>query len=162
MKKIIAVSGTPGTGKTRISKLIANRLSFKYIGVNRLIRENKIAENYDRKRKTYVVDVKKLNKFLINLIKKSKVNLILDSHLSHYLPKKYVTLCIIAKCSLKILKKRLIKRGYNELKINDNMDSEIFNICLNEAVESGHNVLAMDTTHGVSNLNIKLISKLVR
>ena len=160
--KVIVISGTPGTGKTRIAKLISEKSSFRYIDVNKLIRENKIAENYDRKRKTYVVDIKKLNKLLVKIIKKSGENLIFDSHLSHFLPAKYVNLCIIAKCKLKTLRKRLIKRGYNELKLNENMDSEVFNLCLNETIEQKHNILVIDATEKVNNLNIKLILKLVK
>ncbi|MBI2672093.1 AAA family ATPase [Candidatus Woesearchaeota archaeon] len=160
--KVIAVSGTPGTGKTKIAKLISEKSNFRYIDVNRLIKENKIAENYDWKRKAYVVDIKKLNKLLISIIKKSRENLIFDSHLSHFLPAKYVNLCVILKCKLKTLKKRLIKRKYNELKLNENMDSEIFNLCLNEAIEMKHNILVIDTTEKVNNLNIKDILKLVK
>ena len=86
-----------------------------------------------------------MNKVLINLIKKSK-NLVLDSHLSHYLPRKYVDYCVICKCNLKVLKKRLELRGYSDRKIRENLDSEIFDVCLIEAVENKHRVIVIDTT----------------
>ncbi len=160
--KIIIVSGTPGTGKTRIAKLIARNSNYKYIDVNRLLKENKIYDSYDKKRKCFVVDIKKLNKLLIALIKKSRSNLILDSHLSHFLPKQYVNLCIITKCNLKILKSRLKKRRYNKLKIKENLESEIFNVCLNEALENNHNVIVIDTSKGVKHINIKQLLKFVK
>lgn len=159
--KVIVVSGTPGTGKTRIAKLISRDSNFRYIDVNKLIKSNKVYDSYDKKRKCFVVDEKRLNKLLIKLVKSSKSNLILDSHLSHFLPKKYVNLCIITKCNLKILKSRLKKRNYSSLKIKENLESEIFNVCLGESLQNKHNVVVIDTSKGVNNINIKQLLKLV-
>ena len=117
--KTIVISGTPGTGKSSLAKLIAGKTNFKVLNFKNILKENKLNENYDSKRKCYVIDIKKLNNVLIKLIKNSKNNLIIDSHLGHFLPKKYVNLCIITKCDLKLLKKRLMKRKYNSLKIKE-------------------------------------------
>ncbi|MBU3941512.1 MAG: adenylate kinase family protein [Nanoarchaeota archaeon] len=144
--KTIIVSGTPGTGKTEIAKELAKKLKYKYIDVNKIIKENSLSDGYDKKKECEIVDVKKLSKFLIDFIKKSKQNLVIDSHLAHYLPKKYIDLCIITKCELKDLKKRLEKRKYGKTKIRENIDSEIFDVCLNEAAEKGHTILIIDTT----------------
>ena len=141
----IAISGTPGTGKTTLAKKLAKSLNYKYLDVNKLIKSNKLAESYDKKRKCIIIDIKKLNKILIKEIKKNP-NLIIDSHLSHYLPKKYLDLCIITKCSLKILEKRLKKKKYSKQKTRENLDCEIFDICLNEAKELKHRILIIDTT----------------
>ena len=80
------------------------------------------------------------------MISKSKKLLVIDSHLSHYLPKKYVKLCVVTKCDLKVLKKRLEKRKYSKGKVRENLDAEIFDVCLNEAKELGHKVKVVDTT----------------
>ena len=145
---IIIVSGTPGTGKTTLSKKLAQKLNYKYLDVAKLIKEKDLQESYDKKRKTYIVDIKKLNKELIKIIKTSK-NLIIDSHLSHYLPKKYIDLCIITKCNLKELEKRLKKKKCSKAKIRENLDCEIFDVCLNEAKEAGHKILIINTTKGI-------------
>ena len=184
--KTIIISGTPGTGKTTLSKELAKKLNFYYLDVNRIIKKYNISEGYDGKRKTIIVDVKKLDKALAkeinnykklakstikkipltkkfnknisnkiqknNIIiknKKIKKGIIIDSHLSHYLPKKYVDLCIVTKCDLKILKNRLKKKKYSEDKIRENLDAEIFDICLNEAKENKHKIIVVDTTKGI-------------
>jgi adenylate kinase len=145
---IIIISGTPGTGKTTLAKKLAKSLDYKLLNVNSLIKKNKLHESYDKKRKCYVIDTKKLNKLLIEKIKANK-NLIIDSHLSHYLPKKYVDLAIITKTYLKVLEKRLKKRRYNKQKIRENLDCEIFDTCYIEAKEKGHKVIKVDTTRGI-------------
>ena len=196
--KVIVVTGVPGTGKTTIAKKLAKRLNYYYLDVNKIIKKYKLSEGYDRKRKTKIVDIKKLNRFLIieigffkkinvnningsallsrqtvikqlknktlnkNIPFKNKLNknikktnktkifkgLIIDSHLSHYLPKEYVDLCIIAKCDIKELNKRLKKRKYLKNKIQENIQAEIFDVCYDEASERRHNILKIDTSKG--------------
>ncbi len=150
--KTIIVSGSVASGKTTLARLLAKKYHAVYIDVNGLIKNYKLYSSYDKKRKAYVVNINKLNRFLINLIKNSKNNLILDSHLSHYLQKKYVDLCYITKCDLKILKKRLEKRKYSKEKIRENLDAEIFDVCLTEALERKHNVKIVNTTNGIKKI----------
>src|SRR3989344_9034626 len=152
--KCVIVTGSPGTGKSKVAKLIAKKLKGEYVDVNRLVKNKKIKSKYDKKLMTSIIDVKILNKYLIRMIKESKKLLVIDSHLSHYLPKKYVKLCVVTKCDLKILKKRLEKRGYGKEKIRDNLDAEIFDICLVEALENKHKVKVIDTTKGLKDLKI--------
>lgn len=136
---IIIVTGTPGTGKTTLAKKIAKNKNLKYVDVSKLIKENNLSDGFDKKRNCDIIDIKKLNKELIKIIKKEK-NIIIDSHLSHYLPRKYVDLCIVTKCTLKTLEKRLKKRGYKKSKIRENLDAEIFDTCRTEAEEKSHKV----------------------
>lgn len=135
----IIVTGTPGTGKTTYSKKLAIQKKLKYIDVTKLIKDNKIFERYDKKMDCVLVDIKKLNKELIKIIKKDN-KVVIDSHLSHYLSPKYVDLCVVTKCELKTLEKRLKKRKYSKDKIRENLDAEIFDTCRIEALEAGHNV----------------------
>src|SRR3989344_6262261 len=140
MKKAIIVSGSVGAGKTTIAMNLAHKLKAVYVDVNSLVDEYGLSGGYDKKRKSKIVDVDKLNKVLIEMIKKSKKRLIIDGHLSHFLPAKYVEKCYIVKCDLKELKKRLEERGYSKSKIRENLDAEIFDVCLEEAREVGHKI----------------------
>jgi adenylate kinase len=146
---IICVTGTPGTGKTTLAKILAKKLKYRYLDVKKLIKKNKLYEKYDVSSGSYIVDVKKLNKFLISMIKINQ-NLIIDSHLSHYLPKRDVDMCVVTKCELKELKKRLEKRRYSKEKIRENLDAEIFDICLNEAKENRHYTFVIRTTKRIN------------
>ncbi|HJO01418.1 MAG: AAA family ATPase [Candidatus Woesearchaeota archaeon] len=160
--KTIIVGGTPGTGKTTLAKRLAKKLNFHYLDVNKIIEKYNISEGYDKKRDTKIIDTKKLNLALtkeIRNFKQSKEGIIIDSHLSHYLPKKYVDLCIVTKCNLKELENRLKKKKYSKSKIRENLDAEIFDVCLNEAKENRHKVIVIDTTKG---LNIENISRKIK
>ncbi len=148
-KEVIILTGTPGSGKTVVAKKLADKLKAKYIDVNKLIRKHKLSIGYDRKRRSKIIDIDKLTNVLENIIKKAKRDLVIDSHLSHYLDSKLVHLCIVTKCDLKTLRKRLEKRGYHKSKIRENLDVEIFDVCLMEAMALGHKVKIIDTTKGL-------------
>lgn len=186
--KVVCVTGTPATGKTAIAKKLAKRFNLYYLDVNKIISKNKLAEGYDRKRRTKIIDINKLNKVLVkevNFIKNiiggknigmrpmssarstktlNKLNqknkkikgIVIDFHLSHYLPRKYVDLVIVTKCNIKELNKRLKKRKYPKNKIQENLQAEIFDVCYNEAIERKHNVIVVDTTKG---FNISSVAK---
>ena len=144
--RIIIVTGTPGTGKTTIAKLICTKLNFKYIDVNEIIKNNDICDEYDSERKCTIVDGKKLKGILEAIIKQSKTDIVIDSHMSQVVSSRCINLCIVTRCSLRTLKNRLEARGYNEQKVRENLDAEIFENCLTEAQENKHKVHVIDTT----------------
>ena len=47
----------------------AKKLGYDYLDVKDIIKENKLNKSYDKKRRTYIVDVKELNNILIKIIK---------------------------------------------------------------------------------------------
>lgn len=145
---IVAITGTPCTGKTTTAKEIAKHYNYTYIDINKIIEENNLCEGYDDVRECNIVDPEKLNKALEPILKKD--NLVIDSHLSHEIPKEKIDLCIVTKCDIKELEKRLKKRNYKPEKIRENMDAEIFEICYIEAHEKGHNLLILETDKPIS------------
>lgn len=147
--KVVIITGTPGTGKTSLAKFLAQALNFKRLSLNQLVDRQKLCEAYDKKNRCRLVDLKKLIPLLIDIIKESKESLIIDSHLSHKIPKEYVDLCLVTKTDLKVLHQRLEKRRYPKQKIRDNLDAEIFDLCLTEAQEAGHKVMIVDTTRKI-------------
>lgn len=155
--KIICITGSVGSGKTTIAKKLAQKLNYKYIDVNKLIKESKLYENYNKKLEAYEVDVKKLNWLLNKIIKKEKNNLIIDSHLSHYLGREFVDLCVVCKCELKELRKRLEAREYSKEKTRENLDAEIFDVCLIEALENKHNIIVVNTSENSLDKNVRKI-----
>lgn len=148
--KLIAVTGTPGTGKSAIAKKLSLLLDYVYLDGSKLVKTAKLAEKYDKKRKTAIVDPSLFTHAVLKVrdseAKKGSKGLIVDSHLSHFLPKKAVAACIVLSCSLPELERRLAKRGYSKAKIRENLDAEIFDTIMVEAAESGHKIIKFDAT----------------
>ncbi len=146
---IIIITGTPGTGKTSYAKKLAASKGYAYIDGNEIIKKYKLSEGYDEKNKCDIVNTDTFNAQLISIIvaaRKARKSLIIDSHLSHYISPKYVDKCIVMRCSnLNELKKRLQTRKYNTQKIKDNLEAEIMESCLQDAIASGHKVEVIET-----------------
>ena len=62
---IIIVTGTPGTGKSSFSKLLAKELNYTYLDVNEFIKKNALCESLDEEKECMVVDENELSKKLI-------------------------------------------------------------------------------------------------
>ncbi len=141
--KTIAITGTPGTGKSTLTKYLEKKLGFDRLDLHDYYKQ--VSTGYDRSGKCYDIDLKKFEKLVKSKIKESEKGLIIDTHISHLLPKKLIDLCIVLTCSnLKKLEQRLIDRKYSKKKIRENLDSEIFQVCLIEAKENKHNIIEVD------------------
>ncbi len=163
--KFIAVTGTPGTGKSTIAKKLSLLLDYVYLDGSRLVKTAKLAEKYDKRRKTAVVDPSLFTHAVLKVrdseAKKGSKGLIVDSHLSHFLPPKDVSTCIVLSCSLPELERRLSKRGYSKAKIRENLDAEIFDTILVEAKEIGHKIIGFDATKATEK-GIKTLAKRIK
>lgn len=91
--------------------------------------------------------------------------IILDYHSSGFFPKRWFDLVFILKCEeTQILYDRLFSRGYNEKKLRDNIECEIFGISTEEAFDSYDSdcifQLKNETLNQLSN-NISYLTKVV-
>jgi len=151
---IICISGTPGTGKTTLAKKIVKDFRFKYIDGNIIIEKYCLSEGFDKKKDCKIVDVKKFIKAVLKEVKQEE-NYVIDSHLSHNLPKNEVDLCVICKCDLKKLKNRLEKRRYSKSKVRENLDAEIIEVCLTEAQDKDHKIIIYEKDYKKLKKDIK-------
>jgi adenylate kinase len=147
----IAVTGTPGVGKTSACSKI-KRLPVYH--VNDLVDMFGLANGYDHKRKTKEVDVKKLAR----KIEKLDGDVILEGHFSHMLDP---DIAIVLRCSPAVLEKRLRKKGWPEKKIRENVEAEAVDVVLVEALENVPEVLEIDTTDMTASQVAKAISRII-
>ena len=154
---LIIITGTPCTGKSTLAKALARKLGYKRVDLHHYYKT--ISSGYNKKKQAYDIDKKKFIAFVKKKLSPTKTGLIIDSHISHLLPSKIVDLCIVLTCSnLKLLQKRLKKRKYSKEKIRENLDAEIFQVCLLEAREQKHKIIVFDTSKDTSQ---KIIMKLI-
>lgn len=148
----IAISGTPGTGKTEVSKELATLLGYKYIDLNKLAEEKGLVVGFDKKRKSKEIDTKKLEELEID------DNSVIDGHLSHFLP---VDRIFILRTRPDVLKERLKNKGWNIPKVQENVEAEILGVCSFEAIEENKKIVEIDTTNKKPKDIAKIIKKMI-
>src|SRR3989338_1111928 len=116
-KKLIVITGTPGTGKSTLAKILVKELHYTRLNLHRYYKQ--LSTHYNTQKKCYDIDFRKF-KTLVQQQQKTHPELIIDSHIAHHLPKAMVDRCIVLTCSnLKVLKKRLELRKYSVKKIRE-------------------------------------------
>lgn len=136
----LCITGTPGTGKTTIARLLAKRLGWKLIGLNNLAEEKKLYCGYDKKRKAKIVDIGRIKEEAGKIKEK---NIVMESHYAHDMP---CDLIIVLRASPKELRERSKKKGWSNEKIMENVEAEIMEVCMQEALDTGTKTMEIDTT----------------
>ncbi|MBU1197269.1 AAA family ATPase [Candidatus Micrarchaeota archaeon] len=121
----LIVTGTPGVGKTSLSKQIAARLAIPFISVNAFVQRKSMGRREGLER---VVDPKTLERALRKELKGKKA-FVLDGHLACEITIPCDAV-LVMRCHPRRLNKRLKKRGYSKKKIEDNLYSEALDYCL--------------------------------
>lgn len=128
--RIISITGTPGTGKTVVAKMLAKKLGANLIEVSELVKNRQIPYTIDRKRLTKVIDVKKMKIAIRKKILKGRINII-DGHLSHLVKSDLV---VVLRTAPRKLEKRLKNKRYKSAKIKENVQAEILDSILIEVL----------------------------
>lgn len=148
LKRLVIITGTPGTGKSTVAKLLTQDLGLLHIDLHELIESDKILNSdFNKEKDCYDLDMVRVEELVEQKLTENpgKV-MILDSHVAHHLSTNLILAAIILRCSdLKELESRLFSRGYSSGKIKENLDVEIFDICCDEAMSLGVETLSFDS-----------------
>ena len=139
---IVAISGTPCTGKTSATKEIKKIADVNIISIHSIFARKKIPYEYDKKRGTKAVSIRDLKIAIMKEIKKEETNVI-EGHLAHFLD---ADLTIILRCRPDILVKRMQRRKWTKSKIAENVQSEILDAATIEALNKTNSVIEIDTS----------------
>ncbi len=134
---IIAITGTPGTGKTKVAKELAKLLNYSYVELNKVAEEQGLVIGIDPERHSKIMDTDKFDEIFI------KDNSVVDGHLSHLVQADVI---VVLRTRPDILKKRLSKRRWRREKVMENVEAEIIGVCSSEACETGERIAEIDTT----------------
>jgi len=156
----IALTGTPGTGKTSIAYILERNHSIQIVNLHQFALEEDLIEDFEQKRLSDIIDIDELNK---RFIKKTydKTSVIIEGHLSHFL--KSVNMVIVLRCHPAMLRTRLETKQWAEEKIYENIEAEILDIIESEAVDihTMERVIEIDTTNNTVEDLAKIINSLI-
>ncbi len=151
----IALTGTPGTGKTAVAGL----LPFRVIDLNAVVRDEGLSLGRDEDRGCLVADVDALAERLEDLAPEEDDEIVvLEGHFSHH----FATEAIVLRTRPKVLRERLALRGYTEKKIRENLEAEFLDVILVEAAEWCDRVSEIDTTGRSPQESADLVAKILR
>ncbi|BAA30356.1 adenylate kinase family protein [Pyrococcus horikoshii] len=136
---LIAITGTPGVGKTTVAKLLAKKLNYEYVSLKDFALEKGCGRRVNDE---VEVEIDELAYFIERELKGK--NAVLDGHLSHLMP---VDLVVVLRAHPKLIGERLRERGYDREKIGENVEAELVDAVLIEAIEEHENVIEVDTTN---------------
>ncbi|WP_247000705.1 adenylate kinase family protein [Halosolutus gelatinilyticus] len=145
----VAVTGTPGTGKTTATELLELRLEadesadapdLNVIHLNDVLESEELYTEVDADRQSLVADLDAIADWL-----DGRDDAVIESHLAHHFEADRVA---VLRCRPDALEARLRDRGENEAKARENAESEALDVLLAEAVEEHglESVYEIDTT----------------
>jgi len=152
---LIALTGTPGTGKTSVAKILQKK-GFKVIDLNQFAREEGFIVGTDEKRDSDIVDIESINDYFKDF--KADEIVIVDGHLSHLIS--HVDKVILFRCKPEKLKLNLRKKNWNDAKIKENIEAEILDIILSECadIHDSKDIFEIDT----SNITIRKSANVIQ
>lgn len=150
---MIALTGTPGTGKTSVAEELRRR-GHDVLDLKSYIADSGLRGEYIEEMDTYDVDTDLLRGFL-----EDSDHEMAEGHLSHFLD---AEMCIVMRCHPDVLAQRLRDRGYAEGKVRENVEAELLDVILCEAVDSGVPVFAVDTTSSTASQAADAVEAIMR
>ncbi|MEM2185709.1 MAG: adenylate kinase family protein [Thermofilaceae archaeon] len=143
---IILIGGTPGVGKTTVAKRVAESIGGKYINVAELAVGEGLVVSYDAERGAYIIDDARVRERLRQVARERLI--IVDTHVASAVPQEELYVAVILRLDPRELEVRLRSRGYPEWKVLENVQAEVLDACLVEAVElfGAERVFEVDVT----------------
>ena len=138
---LVAITGTPGTGKTSVSEELRSR-GCEVVDLGRHIRESGLLGDLDEARDTHEVDLDLLNDSL-EPYRRKEGTVFMEGHLSHFMDCGSI---IVLRCHPDVLAERLRARGYGDAKVLENVQSEVLDVILCEAAGTDIPVHEVDCT----------------
>ncbi len=150
MKQVILITGTPCVGKTTVAVPLAGKLGACYINLTDFVKTNDLVLGKDEGRNTLIIDEEKTRKKLAETIEAAENTVIIvDGHYaSAIVSTQYAPKIFVLRRNPKELKSFMQKRGYSGNKLWENIQAEILDICLGEALQvHAGNVCEIDVTN---------------
>ncbi|MFB0558666.1 MAG: adenylate kinase family protein [Candidatus Bathyarchaeia archaeon] len=148
-RRVFLVAGVPGTGKTAVAIRLASRIEGTNIELSELAKREGLVTGFDELRETYIVDPEGMREKISQVIEDGERPLVFDGHFApEVVPPETVLYAFVLRRAPWKLEEELRSRGYSEGKVRENVEAELLDVCLVEAVENlgPERVCEVDTT----------------
>lgn len=135
-KRVILITGTPCVGKTIVARELTTKLDAHYVNLTDFAKQNNLISGEDEKRHTAIVDEDKMRDKLTAVIDNTdKADIVIDGHYAAAVtPKNLVTRVFVLRRNPVELREFMVKCGFRDQKLWENLASEILDVCLVEAL----------------------------
>ncbi|MFX0055672.1 MAG: adenylate kinase family protein [Promethearchaeota archaeon] len=160
----ILVGGTPGTGKTKVAKMLGTRLSVHVVELGELAERAGCISAQDKARDSGIID----EDCLVNAIQVEVADItrqvIIVGHYIDLVPYSSVDHVFILRTHPETLRHRLMARGWSEPKIIENVEAEVIGVCQLDAFDSfGEDLVSeIDTTDIAPAETVDQIQKILK
>ena len=145
---VILVGGSPGTGKTKVSKILGSKLSVEVISLGELADESGCITAEDKARSTGIINEDCLVDALLKLTEDKSKRIVIEGHYIDLVPSTSVKWVFILRTHPEKLKGRLSERNYSTEKVTENVEAEVMGVCQMDALDAfgEAKVFEIDTT----------------
>ena len=135
-KRVILITGTPCVGKTTVAKELSARLNAFYVNLTEFAKRHSLILGEDKERHTIIIDEDKMREKLVETIDAAeKTDIVIDGHYAAAVtPKNLVTRVFVLRRNPVELREFMVKCGFRDQKLWENLASEILDVCLVEAL----------------------------
>jgi len=136
-RRVIVIAGVPGVGKSTVAGTVAERLGCPVIGVSELAVKEGALLDRDEERETDIVDLPRLKEIIAEVVSATEGPIIVEGHFAYdVVPIGLVSHALVLRRAPWVLKEELRERGYSDEKIRENVEAELLDVPLVEAIEA--------------------------
>lgn len=136
-RRVILVTGTPGVGKTAVSRLLASKLDAVHVNLAELVERENLISGMDKARETLIADTSRVSKRIQEIIRESERDVIIDGHYAvDVVSANNIHVVFVLRRDPNELKGFMEDRGFKERKLWENLAAEILDVCLWDAVSA--------------------------
>jgi adenylate kinase len=161
--KVVVITGTPGTGKSKISQILSLKLGATHVDLSKYAKIEGLILGSDDFRQTEIVDMKALRE-KVNIFPSRNRYIIIEGHYAQdIVPHETVAIVVVLRRAPWVLKKELESRGYSHEKVRENLEAELLGVCLSDALGSHvkGKVCEIDTINMAAEETVNIILELI-
>ena len=160
----IVIGGTPGTGKTKIAKIIGSRLTVETVSLGELAEKEGCISAQDKARNTGIINEDCLVEAILDIVDDKSKRVVIEGHYVDLVPNDSVEIAVVLRTHPETLRERLRERGYSKEKVNENIEAEVLGVCQLDALDAfgEEKVYEIDTTDLTPNEVASQIEELLK